>query len=276
MGLCRLAEQLKEVNLDIFGTVVPLGLDVFEAAARNERDKLPSLEEMAAAHTALIQSHQPSGPLLLGGHSFGGSMSFEVARQLHQAGREVEMVFLLDSWAGLPPWWKRIRVLTLARAHESLTFRAGNLWTRARRRLLRPQRAPLSTVPANGDTDGIFGEVNRPVGDVPWEIWEKIYYKAGDEYQFHPVETRGVLFRTQHSDKAHLYPVYADLGWGRFFSRGFQIVEVPGDHFSLLKDPEVVTLAQRFRECLEKNRAQRSATASPPREPIGPLTSLRQ
>lgn len=275
MGLCRLAEQLKDADLDIFGTVVPLGLDVFESAARNERHKLPSLEEMAAAHTALIQSHQPSGPIMLGGHSFGGSMSFEVARQLHRAGREVEMVFLLDSWAGVPPWWKRIRTLSLVRAWESLAFRVSNLWTRARRRLSPPKHTPLSAGP-EGPADGVFGEVNRPVGDVPWEIWENIYYKAGDEYQFQPVETRGVLFRTQHSEKAYLYPVYADLGWSGFFHQGFQIVEVPGDHFSLLKDPEVVTLAQRFRECLEKLRSRHSSSASPSREPIRPLSSLHQ
>jgi thioesterase domain-containing protein/acyl carrier protein len=266
MGLCRLAEQLKDTDLDIFGTVVPLSHDVFEAAARDEWDKLPTLEEMAAAHTALIQSHQPSGPILLGGHSFGGSMSFEVAHQLQQAGRPVEMIFLLDSWAGIPPWWKRIRALTLARAKESLLFRAGHLWSRTRKKMSGRNSMSFGN-PNPGEASGSnFGEVNRPVGDVPWEIWEKIYIKAGDEYSYRPVPSRGILFRTQHSDKAHLYAVYPDLGWGRLFQQGFQMVEVPGDHFSLLKDPEVLTLARRFKECLHERRPGPIESAVPLRE----------
>lgn len=263
MGLCRLAEHLKDTDLDIFGTVVPLNPEVFEASARKELDKLPTLEAMAAAHTALIQEHQPLGPILLGGHSFGGSMSFEVAHQLQRAGRHVEMIFLLDSWATFPPWWKRLLTLNFSRAWESLSFRASNLWQRAQAKLS-SKKTPSFAVSLPGQAlDSSFGEINRPVGDVPWEVWEKIYVKAGGEYQYRPLPSRGVLFRTKHSDQAHLYRVHADLGWSNVFNEGFEIVEVPGDHFSLLKEPEVLTLAQGFRECLAELRLGPSKTASP-------------
>ena len=95
-----------------------------------------------------------------------------------------------------------------------------------------------------------FGEVNRPLGDASWEIWERIYWKAGKYYKFQRLESHGVLFRTRHSDKAHIYPIHADLGWGRLFNQGLRIVEVPGDHFSLLKDPHALTLADRLKECM--------------------------
>lgn len=57
---------------------------------------------MAAFYVEALLAHQPEGPYLLGGHSFGGVVSYEIARQLKERGREVAFLVLLDSgyWAG--------------------------------------------------------------------------------------------------------------------------------------------------------------------------------
>jgi thioesterase domain-containing protein len=52
---------------------------------------------MAASFVAEIKRQQPQGQYLLGGYSFGGLMAFEVARQLIEAGDEVEKLVLLDT-----------------------------------------------------------------------------------------------------------------------------------------------------------------------------------
>jgi thioesterase domain-containing protein len=36
------------------------------------------------------------------------------------------------------------------------------------------------------------------------------------------------------------------LGWGEFCRNGVQIVEVPGDHLSVVEEPNVQTLAQKL------------------------------
>jgi acyl-CoA synthetase (AMP-forming)/AMP-acid ligase II/acyl carrier protein len=55
-----------------------------------------SIEAMAADRLPLIMKAQPEGPYRLGGKCIGGIVAFEVARMLVAAGKEVEMVFLLD------------------------------------------------------------------------------------------------------------------------------------------------------------------------------------
>ncbi|MBV8199718.1 MAG: hypothetical protein JOZ15_03750, partial [Acidobacteria bacterium] len=40
----------------------------------------------------------------------------------------------------------------------------------------------------------------------------------------------------------------ADLGWGRLAGGRIEVVEVPGDHYTLLREPHVQTLASRLRE----------------------------
>jgi acyl-CoA synthetase (AMP-forming)/AMP-acid ligase II len=55
-----------------------------------------SIEAMAADRLSLILDAQPEGPYRLGGKCLGGIVAFEVARLLVNAGKEVEMVVMLD------------------------------------------------------------------------------------------------------------------------------------------------------------------------------------
>ena len=69
-------------------------------------------------------------------------------------------------------------------------------------------------------------------------------------YRCNPLDSRGVLFRAQDSAVSHLYEIDSKMGWDGLFTRGLDIVDVPGDHFSLLDVPRVLTLAERFQEYL--------------------------
>ena len=55
-----------------------------------------SIEAMAADRLPLILNAQPEGPYRLGGKCLGGIVAFEVARMLVAAGKEVELVIMLD------------------------------------------------------------------------------------------------------------------------------------------------------------------------------------
>ena len=70
----------------------------------NERRCRKSHEHCVAA----IRQSKIDGPLHLVGHSFGGILAYEVARQLHEAGIEVGRVAIIDAWLekvpGSPVW----------------------------------------------------------------------------------------------------------------------------------------------------------------------------
>ena len=57
---------------------------------------------MATHYIEAVQTIQPQGPYLLGGWSLGGTVAFEMARQLQEAGHQVALLALLDSWAPIP------------------------------------------------------------------------------------------------------------------------------------------------------------------------------
>ena len=62
------------------------------------QEPIPStIEAMAADRLPLILDAQPKGPYRLFGNCLGGLVAFEVARMLIAAGKQIEIVVLLDS-----------------------------------------------------------------------------------------------------------------------------------------------------------------------------------
>ncbi|NEQ11458.1 MAG: hypothetical protein F6K37_37905 [Moorea sp. SIO4E2] len=58
---------------------------------------LPTILKLKA-----LQAVQPNGPYLLGGHSFGGKVAFEMAQQLRNQGQEVSMLAIMDIQVEVP------------------------------------------------------------------------------------------------------------------------------------------------------------------------------
>ncbi len=56
-----------------------------------------SIESMARLYVPLLLAARPEGPFRLGGHCNGGLLAFEIANQLTRAGREVELVLLIET-----------------------------------------------------------------------------------------------------------------------------------------------------------------------------------
>jgi len=86
MNLRHLAHTL-DTERQLFG-VQAHGLNAGE-------DVYPTIGEMAAADIEEIKRIQPRGPYTLYGYSFGARVAFEAARQLEQAGDHVEQLLLL-------------------------------------------------------------------------------------------------------------------------------------------------------------------------------------
>ncbi len=65
---------------------------------------LESIEEMAALYVKEIRKVQPRGPYLLGGYCMGGTIAYEVARQLQSSGEAVALLALCDTmnWHKVP------------------------------------------------------------------------------------------------------------------------------------------------------------------------------
>jgi thioesterase domain-containing protein len=59
---------------------------------------LRTVEELAAEHLTSLRKVRPHGPYLLAGWSFGGLIAWEMRRRLIEAGEEVPLLSMVDSW----------------------------------------------------------------------------------------------------------------------------------------------------------------------------------
>jgi thioesterase domain-containing protein len=82
-------------------------------------------------------------------------------------------------------------------------------------------------------------------------------YRALKEYAPGPYEGRITVFRAGTQPLLGLHQ--PDLGWGRRAAGGVDIEVVPGDHNSMVVEPDVRALGARLADCL--NRAWAAARA---------------
>ena len=69
---------------------------------KTARSPLKGIQAMAAYYTHIIQFMQPVGPYDLGGYSLGGTLAYEVARQLQELGQTVNTLVMLDTQDNYP------------------------------------------------------------------------------------------------------------------------------------------------------------------------------
>lgn len=194
-----------------------------------------SVEEIAASYLRAIREVQPHGPYRLTGYSFGGTVAFEMARQLAAAGESVERIALLDTFSTL--------------MFQRRTF-SDKLADRGRH-LLQEARALLTSKRV----------VDGPVLMIDAKINEEV---AGSRYR---AESHRVAHHHRRAAKAYRYPKYSGrvklfrasdrtglpqslmrhvdplLGWGESTERGVDLHVVGGSHVSMLESPHVEEIA---------------------------------
>ncbi|BAZ13567.1 amino acid adenylation domain protein [Calothrix sp. NIES-4071] len=68
-----------------------------QAQGFNGEQPLTRVEDMASVYIQAIQKFQPNGPYYIGGWSFGGVVAYEMAQQLHTMGHKVSLA-IIDSY----------------------------------------------------------------------------------------------------------------------------------------------------------------------------------
>ncbi len=230
----ELADSLAP-EVPVYGLFLPLEQQLFDGGAAPSAQHI-SVEEMAADYIEAVRQRQQRGPYLLLGFCFGGTLAYEMARQLRADGEEVSLLVMLDTTAkgGI----KRSRTRAqLRRMKRKALLRRASLSAGLKRRFGRSIMV------------GELSETERLE-----HLRLQIYGNAARGYLPVPYEGPAVLIRpeTQVARRAkHLRD--NSYGWSRFISE-LDVHDVPGDHISHLKRPYVKDLADALRPHLERAR----------------------
>jgi amino acid adenylation domain-containing protein len=211
-----------------------------------EEEPHTRIEDMAADYIDALRVVQPQGPYLLAGHSMGGVIAFEMSQQLQHLGEEVALLALIDSWAPVYIPEQDDATLLVQFAHEhDLPISADELL----------QRLPDEQLTYLVEQAQLAHVLPPGVGIDHARRLLHVYknnVRAIRSYlpQLNPC--RITLFRSSEHLTETRDPA---SGWTSLTVREMEIYDVPGNHFSMNREPHVRILAERL-----QNRINQTST----------------
>jgi thioesterase domain-containing protein/acyl carrier protein len=214
-----------------------LGLDGKQAP-------LTSIEDMACHYIKEIRTIQPHGPYFLAGYSFAGIVVFEMAQQLHKQGEKVALLAILDEVSPkLPPISPSLL--------EYIQIYWRNLWQLNSQERLEYVMDKLNYkfVHKGNFREYMIGQWSKSLAPEYINVLDA-NLEATRNYQPQVYPGKITLFRCQVQPISQA--LHHDLGWSELVTGDIEIHPIPGDHFNLLREPNVRVLAKKLKSCLEQ------------------------
>ncbi|MEG4235045.1 amino acid adenylation domain-containing protein [Microcoleus sp. Pol11C3] len=208
------------------------------------------VEELAAYYIKEMQIFQPHGPYFLLGVSFGGTVAFEMARQLHDLGEKVALLGLLDTYG--PATFKNLSEIKKGQGAMKVLRLTPALF--------------MSKAKSN-----LAGKIERFTHQM-WRIYSKFYRAIGrplpiylenfthrelnNEALKHYVggvyTGRAYVFKA--IETAAAFGVDRELGWADVVKGGIEVYDIPSDHLGMLKEPHVRVLGEKLQAGVDRAR----------------------
>jgi acetoacetyl-CoA synthetase len=202
-----------------------------------------TVEEMAQYYCEHLRRRNITGPFCLAGYSYGGLVAYEMARLLAGSGERVDFVGLIDSDLAdeCLPFVRRTVFRARRKAHRvlyRLSRKAGSSsWIV--RKLLESLERSMGATRSDPLTQLWRSEAMTPqmkhIEAISWSAFRAFRPKRSAV----PV----VFFRSTSRPPTFHDPVPL---WREFASADLEVIDVPGDHFSMIRQPEVRVLAERI------------------------------
>ncbi len=230
------------------------------------------VQTVAARYLQVIQKHQPHGPYYLCGESFGGVIAYEMAQQLQAIGEEVALVAMFDSLSADGYRQSQLTLMARLEKHRQLILKEGlgYFYSKIERythivqqklltnivKLYRQLHPVLATLASklhwqqsleqfdqwlNGSTEEVLTTATDEAHD---DIRSQVRHQMLTTYNPQPYFGKLLLFRATERDTFEAAGY--DLGWAKVAGEDFHILDVPGDHLSILENPHVQNLAYQL------------------------------
>ncbi|MEN1786455.1 MAG: thioesterase domain-containing protein [Bacteroidota bacterium] len=191
------------------------------------------IEEMAAYYIQEIQTVQPEGPYLLGGRCMGGNIALEMAQQLKKRGQKVLLVVMVDSPKPLLTEEEKVE-------YQNAVARVQMRW----RGKLINNNFDFRSIEIDFNPKVFEYNLQIPANHVPQIYSGRVVYFAAQE----------------KSKDSFISELLQPDAWNRWVINGVEVYEVPGDHLSMTKEPNVHVLAEKLSTCLDRAECEKEKT----------------
>ena len=235
-----------------------LGLDL-------ETSPLTSFQEMAETYLRAVQRRFPEGPYMIAGFCAGGIIAYEMAQQLLSKGEQVLHLLLIDSFT--PQAYAQrgflqdetMRFMTFIRYVGE--FLAADMFLPYCRLRGIPMDRGYEAIKRDlrkFSPDERFnmlyeciqqsGNGSRHFGRASFQRAHHVYMGIHDGirgYSVLPYNGSVAVFRAQEALDPNTQISDSSLGWKNYCDH-LEVHAIPGNHFTMLKQPQVSVLAQKL------------------------------
>ncbi|MBV8128370.1 MAG: amino acid adenylation domain-containing protein [Planctomycetaceae bacterium] len=223
-------------------------------------EPIDGIELLAMHYLEMLRSVQPKGPYLVVGYSFGGTIAFEMALQLHAVGERVDYLAILDKEAPrefIRPWLNP--AYTASVAYKFVRWATAGFFRSAGRKehaatialsvstFLRVWKDNLSRLLGLGTGGSIISSEITQAAALPTPLSRLITVNRRAEMRYRPriYPGRVLLYRVR-SEPPRFRATRLDMGWGRFVQQDVDVRFLEGNHLTFHKDPGARLLAERI------------------------------
>jgi amino acid adenylation domain-containing protein len=241
---------------------LPPGLPVYGLQARGLDGIAPphhDLEQMASDYLSEIRRVQPDGPYRLAGHSMGGLVAFEMARQLQTEGQKVALLAMFDS---APPQTAETPRSVEDERHKDARSLTEMVMT-IERFLGHPIGVTYEALAALSTDEQIDHVVEAlkehqalPAGEgteLTRNLLQvsKAHVEASRAYRPALSSLPITLIRADDAQPSgHSAASDETLGWSAFTTEPVSVLRSPGDHVTMMSGTHAETLAALLGQCL--------------------------
>jgi acyl-CoA synthetase (AMP-forming)/AMP-acid ligase II/thioesterase domain-containing protein/acyl carrier protein len=216
-----------------------------------------TIKEIARHYLEEMRTVQSSGPFLLGGFCFGGIVAFEIAQQLREQGQETALLVLLNP--AFPSASTASSSQSGVRQRYAIYRKLGR-HLRQLRALERSARWPYVSERLEAIGRNIMSRIKKKYQWASWRICITLGVRL-------PVRLRSpyildVYAQAKRCYTPQFYPgrvlvlkgirYSCDLPGWRKVAGSLEVDDVPGDHLSVLQEPDIEFWAGKLRRHLEK------------------------
>ncbi|MGK7895630.1 MAG: thioesterase domain-containing protein, partial [Xenococcus sp. (in: cyanobacteria)] len=241
---------------------------------QEEPKTLNTIQDMAEYYIAAIKKNRPYGPYYLGGWCTGGVVAFEMARQLQQQGDEVALLVLIESYLPVPiqhinldekralleqilriqipsqEYLDDTTLVTLLFAWDlgslfgkeipiSIQELQQNAPNKQLKYILKKTKA-LDILP----TEFNFKEITK--------LWNVFKANLQAMYSYIPQSYSGKTVIFHAYEELRELSIYPIIDWNQVLVGDIDKYQISGDHYSIMRNPDVEILATKLKEYLKQ------------------------
>ena len=245
------ADLARHLDLDypVYG-LQSLGLD-------GQQQPLTNLEEMASHYLEAIKQIQPQGPYHLIGWSMGGVIAYEMTQQLQAKNESVALLTLIDSYAPtvipLPSEIDRAMIVNqLAQDWGGLYGQELDISLETLRKLEPDEQ--VKHLFEQAQQQAIFpSEIKIELLLALWDVFQANIIA---NYHYQPQAYSGSIILLNASETSPEVIEDPTHGWGHLVLDDIQTHTITGDHYTIMKAPQVKCLAEKLNEYLKLIQSQ--------------------